>query len=1005
METAAAAGILDGLSPEQRLAVVHGEGPLLIVAGAGTGKTTVLTRRIAHLIATRAARPEEILALTFTEKAAREMRERVDALIPYGYAETVISTFHAFGDRVLRENTFAASLPPDFRVLTRAEEIVFLRERLFDLPLERFRPLGDPGRHIGALVDFASRAKDEGISADEISEWGRAALADAERAAEADAEAGAARRETALDLLEVAGFMKAQARALLDKGHVDFGDQLSLVVALLNRRPDVRSTLRSRFRFILVDEFQDTNHAQLELLRLLADARAPNVTVVGDDDQAIYRWRGAAPANLVAFLKTYEDAARIVLRRNYRSTQVILDAARRLISYNNPWRLESIAGLSKQLEARVSLGPPVRGLTYETVSHEADGVAEAIETARARDGLAWSDVAILVRNNADADPFLRALNMRGIPHRFSGGAGLFHRPEVRALVSYLRLLAAPDDSVPAFALATSDLYDFTPMELTRISRFSHRKTRPLLEVLRDLAAAGETPNETQRELASVSAGTRAAAARLVADTERGSRSMAERRTGEVLYEFLKESGALQKLVARPTAENERRVANIARFFELTRRLGAVLDVDRVPAFVGRFDALRDAGEDPPASDTDFGDASDAEGDAVHVMTVHKAKGLEFPCVFIVGCVDQKFPLRRRADPLPLPSALLKGEVSGGDPHLMEERRLFYVAMTRAKTSLTLTSAADYGAGPSRKVSRFVVEALDLPAPRPRAVRPSPIEIIAASAPADEPALRDAAPTTGAAAPRDDAPSLRLSFRQIDDYATCPLKYAYIHRQRIPLLTHHRVVYGSAVHRAIQALFQARVDGRAFDADDLVAAFRAAWVSEGFLSRAHEDLRLAEGEASLRAFFEAERAAPLRPTGVEEEFSFQVGRTRVQGRYDLVVDAGGGDVTILDFKTGDVDTDSKARARAESSLQLRIYALAMLRTRGRLPSRVELRFVASGLAAGYAPTLDQAQETERIVAATADGVLAGRFEAKPSHHACLSCPFRDICPATAKTGDA
>jgi DNA helicase-2/ATP-dependent DNA helicase PcrA len=380
------------------------------------------------------------------------------------------------------------------------------------------------------------------------------------------------------------------------------------------------------------------------------------------------------------------------------------------------------------------------------------------------------------------------------------------------------------------------------------------------------------------------------------------------------------------------------------------------------------------------------------------MTVHKAKGLEFRVVFVASCVDQKFPLRRRSDPLPLPPSLLKSDIAPGDAHLMEERRLFYVGMTRARDTLILTSADDYGAGTTRKVSRFIVEALDLPSPKSRVTRSSPLETIAASAPV--PIVAEGTPGE----PTDEflasTPGLRLSFRQVDDYLTCPLKYRFVHRNRIPLLTHHRVVYGSAIHMAVQEMFKARQAAQPFSREDLVAAFRRAWVSEGFLSRAHEELRLREGEKTLTRFFEWEEASPLQPTGVEEEFSFQVGRTRVMGRYDLVVADERG-TTILDFKTGDVATQEKAQQRAEESLQLAIYALAHLRVTGALPARVELRFLESDLIGGFAPSLNLALETERKIAEVADHISRGHFEATPSHGACRPCPFRDVCPATAR----
>jgi DNA helicase-2/ATP-dependent DNA helicase PcrA len=386
----AAERILEGLSAAQHEAVVHGEGPLLIIAGAGTGKTTVLTRRIAHLIASRRARPEEILALTFTEKAAAEMAERVDQLIPYGYAESWIGTFHAFGDRVLRENALEAALDPGFRVLSRPEQVIFLRERLWRLPLRRFRPLGDPTRHLAALLTLVSRAKDEDVSPGAYGAWAEARLA------------AAGNDESVRDLAErhaeLAAFYQAYQDLLAEAGAVDFGDQIFRALELLRARPAVLGKLRETYRYVLVDEFQDTNHAQLELVRLLAGGERPNVTVVGDDDQAIYRWRGAAAANLLAFRELHPGAREVVLTENHRSTQVILDAAARLISYNNPWRLEAITGIDKRLRSPRLLGEPVRHLRFDTVSAEADGVAAAV-AERIQRGFRPRDLALLVRSN------------------------------------------------------------------------------------------------------------------------------------------------------------------------------------------------------------------------------------------------------------------------------------------------------------------------------------------------------------------------------------------------------------------------------------------------------------------------------------------------------------------------------------------------------------------------------------------------------------------------------
>jgi DNA helicase-2/ATP-dependent DNA helicase PcrA len=965
--------VLDGLSPAQLDAVTHGAGPLLIVAGAGTGKTTVLTRRIAHLITSKQARPEEILALTFTDKAAREMAERVDQLIPYGYAETWIGTFHAFGDSVLREGAMEAGLNPEFRVLTRPEQIIFLRERLWKLPLDRFRPLGDPTRNLTAMLTLVSRAKDEDVSPAAYAEWAAKQL---EEATTAEQEDDAKRHG------ELAAFYARYQELLGEAGAIDFGDQISQALAILRARPALLAKMRARYRYILVDEFQDTNHAQLELVRLVANPEAPNITVVGDDDQAIYRWRGAAAGNLLAFRELYKDARQVVLTENHRSTQVILDASARLISYNNPYRLEVIAGIDKRLRSERKTGPPVRHVHYDTVSAEADGVAAMIDE-RLLQGFRPRDLAILVRSNNDADPFLRALNVRGLPHRFTGNRGLYSREEVRILVSFLRVLASPDDSVPVFHLAGSDMYRVPELDLLRMNRHAARKSRPLLEVLRGL------PTDT--ELAGVGGEARAAAERMIADLDRAAADVPRMRTGEVLYRYMQASGLLARLAKESSSAAEARVKNISRFFDAVKAYGDYAEHDQVPAFVAHLDLLREAGDDPAVAE------ADPDDDAVPVLTVHKAKGLEFPVVFLVGCVEQRFPVKPRRDPLELPAALLPEAAIVGDAHHQEERRLFYVAMTRAKDELVMTSAADYGTARARKVSRFVVEALDLPSPAPVPRKSQALEALGRHQPAPE-------SEPGADPPLPDSEILSLSFRQIDDYQTCPLKYKYVHRLRVPLLVHHRIVYGHAIHKAVQEHFRARAEGRAFTEDDLVAAFRAAWVSEGFLSRDHEERRLAAGEDALRRFFRQEHDVPLTPTGIEEDFTFFVDRTRVQGRYDLVVEDTGR-ITILDFKTGVVGSAADADKRAKESLQLDVYALAHLRGKGRLPDRVELRFLESGITGGKRPTAEQAVVTEQVIRETSAHIRKREFDPRPSYLACGQCAFRDICPHTARGPEA
>ncbi|HEV2358764.1 MAG TPA: UvrD-helicase domain-containing protein [bacterium] len=973
--------ILDGLTDEQRRAVTHAGGPLLIVAGAGTGKTAVITRRIAHLITTRLARPSEILALTFTDRAAAEMEERVDRLVPYGYTDTWISTFHAFGDRVLRENALHIGLSPDFRVLSRPEQVIFVRERLFQLPLDYFRPLGDPTRHVDALITLWSRAKDEDVRPEDYAAYADRLAADAASQPE-----NAVLAETARQQREIAAAYRAYQAMLAEAGCVDFGDLIMLTLRLLREHPSIRQAYQSQFRHVLVDEFQDTNFAQFELVQLLAGDRR-NLTVVADDDQAIYRWRGASYSNIAYFIEAYPEAGTVVLTRNFRSTQQILDAAYRLIRHNDPDRLEVRQGIDKRLRAAAAAGAPPQHLQFETLGEEADAVAARIDGAARAGRWRPRDVAILVRANRDADPFMRALNMRGIPFTFTGTRGLYDREEIRLLTAFLRVLAHPGDSMSLYLLSASPLYEVPPADLAACMSYGQRRNRSLNQIYRALP---------RLEDLDVSAEGRTVVARLVDDLDAMGRLAATMATGRVLYEYaVTRTGYVHRLAASQDPADGHRVANIARFFDLVARYGATAQVDRVPAFAAYLDLLIDAGDDPATAE------ADAEVDAVHILTMHKAKGLEFPVVFLVSLVAEKFPSRARRDPLALPDALMRDLLPSGDFHLQEERRLCYVGMTRARRELYLTGAWDYGGVRRRKVSPFVLEALDLPRIESIPGPASPAQAIERHAP---PVLLPGG-DGGAGGPivllppsEDPVP---LSFRQVDDYTTCPYKYRYIHLLRVPILRDHRIAYGAALHEAVQEYNRRRARRQPVTADDLVATLERAWISEGFLSREHEDRRLEEGRAVVRRFFAYQEAGGTVPTFVEREFRFRCGPAYVRGRWDRV-DIRGDEVVVIDFKSTDVRTQEDADRRTRDSDQLAIYALAYQQVLGRPPDRVELHFLGREIMVGRArKDADDIAEAGEMIERAAAGIRARQFAATPDpYRACPYCAFKQICPFTA-----
>ena len=1024
------AALLGGLDPEQRRAVTHGDGPLLVLAGAGTGKTQVITRRIAWLIATKRARPSEILALTFTDKAADEMQVRVDQLVPYGYTDTAISTFHAFGDRVVREWALELGLPTDVRVLSRPEVVIFLREHLWELGLDAYRPLGDPTRFLGALANLFSRAKEEDIGpAAYLAHAARLELA-AEAAASAAPEdpdgRAAALAEEAARQRELGRAYERYQALLAEHGGIDFGDQVGLALRLLRTSPAARRTLQSRYRYILVDEFQDTDRAQAELVALLAEPHR-NLTVVGDDDQSIYRFRGAAISNILEFRSRYRSARTVVLRRNHRSLAPILDAAYRLIRHNDPDRLEVQAGVVKRLRPIRSdrSAPPVRLEVSATGAEEADRIAAEI-ARRVADGRRPRDFAILVRANAHADPVLRSLNTVGLPWRFSGTSGLYARPEVRTLLAFLRAMADLGSSTDVYALATTDVYGLGGPDLTAIVNAARRRNRSLWEVLEEL--------DRQPGLLRLSTGTRRQAGRLVADLRRFSELAHRRPAGELLYSFLRDSGLLARYAAAETAADEEAIGNIARFFDIIRAQSRLLADDRAAFVAGHLQTLIEAGDDPATADLD------PDADAVSVLTIHKAKGLEFPVVFLVGLVAGRFPAADRGEPLPLPADLVRtaGQPSA-DPAMQEERRLCYVGMTRARDELVLSHAADYGGSRTRRVSPFVLEALDLPAADAAGgglAQASPIDRISAHAP-DAVADVRREPLDG---------PLSLSYSAIDDYRTCPLRYRYGHLLRVPLAPHHALVYGAALHQVVAEFHRRQARGQVMSELELDEALDRVWTSEGFLSREHEEARLEAGRAALRRFRDAQREpAAAIPAYVERDFSFSLDGDRIRGRWDRVdirpvggsvadpapadpslpiapgtptpagVAVGPGrapsadvvtptlplglveEVTITDYKASDVRDPVRARQRARESLQLQIYAMGYEALTGRLPDAVQLHFLESGLVARVdvdPSRLAKARDRIRTVAA---GIRAGAFDARPDRLACGTCPYREICP--------
>ncbi|NMM16429.1 MAG: DNA helicase PcrA [Cellulomonas sp.] len=658
-----AEALLVGLNPPQREAVLHHGGPLLIVAGAGSGKTRVLAHRIAYLLATGRAHPGEILAITFTNKAAAEMRERVAALVGPSARRMWVSTFHSACVRILRGEAATLGLRSSFSIYDSADSqrLLTMVARELDLDSKKFPPK--------ALAAKISALKDE--------------LVDPEAFA-ATASSDASSFESVLAQV----YTRYQAR--LRQAHaLDFDDLIMTTVHLLQAYPAVAEHYRRRFRHVLVDEYQDTNHAQYTLVRELAgvgarrraqgedaadDGPRGELTVVGDADQSIYAFRGATIRNILEFEADYPDARTILLEQNYRSTQNILSAANAVISRNSdrkPKRLWTDSGAGAQIVAYVA----------DNEHEEARFVAEEIDRLGDSDGVRPGDVAVFYRANAQSRALEEVLIRVGLPYKVVGGTRFYERREIKDAVAYLRAIANPDDDVNLRRILNVPKRGLGDRSEAMVAGFAERERISFGSALGRL---DEVPGLGTRAITGL-----AAFATMMTDL----RSLAAAGTGpaEVLGAVLDRTGYLAELRASEDPQDQSRVENLAELHAVASEFAQADPEGDLADFLERISLVADSDQRP----SDDGESSGVDQGVVTLMTLHTAKGLEFPVVFLTGMEDGTFPhMRSLAD----------------TDQLAEERRLAYVGLTRARERLYVSRAAvrtSWGVPNEFPASRFL----------------------------------------------------------------------------------------------------------------------------------------------------------------------------------------------------------------------------------------------------------------------------------------------------------
>ncbi len=992
------------LNAEQLRAVEHGEGPLLIIAGPGSGKTRVITQRIVHLLtgAPGAAeepallpdfanpvgggentlgagiQPENILALTFTDKAAREMQRRVREALPDMETPPHISTFHAFCYEVLRKRHFERTL------LDKVDVWIFLRRRMEDLGLQFYQKLAEPGAFLHSLNDFFSRCQDELIEPADFELYARALEADFQStAASLDPAERTLMQQEIQKKQELARVFRNSRRLIEEAGCSSLGSLIPETVRIFDREPELAESYRRRFHDVLVDEFQDTNYAQVELLKRLVEAPY-NITAVGDDDQAIYRFRGASHGAFKMFEDAFPGHQTVFLDTNFRSTQRILRVAEVLIAKNDRYQAKPRLRTSREQGASVYL--------LQSPDYRSEAVWIAEEVARlTKRGTPPGNVAVLYRAHRHRDPLVEQFRRRKIPFAIRG-LSILTTVILRDLIAYLNIIHSAHDNVSLTRVLLTPRWNF-PEELALEARQQAQRGRcslyDVLESWERSAAANRLEGTGWPELN-----------RLLAELHK-------------YAEHAPVTALLQRLIGRlelSFLSQDPDGGYVEAFRTFLEKWESKSESWKLDAFLEYFAYFREAGgaiEAPEPEDS---------ARAVQMMSVHAAKGLEFPVVIILSVAPRRFPHSEQKPVIEFPEALRKGPQPPADIHEQEERRLLYVGLTRAEDRLYVSSVV---VKPGKKPSIFisdltsnpVVEARDLerievPEAAPETaeaplIEPVPLERPstpnlqgslfngATSAPGIYPPIARWASRTRVIRPEE---KLQLSATALETYGACPQKFMFSHYLKIPAGPQPALTFGNIMHQCARRYFELRRQGPV-KSEQLQSHFEQIWKSAGFEDDYQEQAYKRAGLEQLRVFAERHQSVTTLPLAAEAHFALDLGDIVLEGRIDQINPLSDRSVELVDYKTG----RPPSQKDADKSLQLSVYALAARDQMQLNPARLTFYSLTSN---EPVRTVRTSRDLDRVICEireVAEQIRRQLFPAKPGF-ACKYCDYEPICPA-------
>lgn len=948
--------------PEQQQAIEHVTGPMMVLAGAGTGKTTVLIRRIANLIHSGHARADQILALTYTNNAANEMLERVrHELRGSDTTGLQVCTFHAYCNNLLLRSK------RDFQVLDDKQLWVFIRRNIQALRLNYFVRAANTAKFLDDLLDFIRRCYDELVGPKQYQEYvqrierGELPLPRVIKSKHAEELTD---EENLARCREIANVFETVERILNERNFGTFGHMIIRANELLAQDSALLAKEQASAKFILVDEFQDSNFAQIEVLTKLAGATR-NIFVVGDPDQGIYRFRGASSGAFELFQKYFPEAKLVALSRNRRSTTPILQCAHALISENPKFELREadpqyqrmplVSARDEEEPDKINQRAPVQVVLVSSRFMEATDLATTLQEHRRRSRCRWKNICILYRIHSHRDEIAAELARLNIPFSIEG-LDVTDSPEVRDLLACLSATVSSGESGALFRVSALSQFSVDPEELRTQARSLPRDTKNAIAAALAKVRGGAEVLKVVDEARDAIASRKAHAALLVVSSQ-------------------------FQLPRHPA------IQTILQFAAAWEQL-PITETGSPAEFLEYLDYFREARGTIPLATSD-------NEDAVKLMSVHGAKGLEFDHVFIVRATKGSFPCNYREPLIELPAELRNSGIAGDDEkkiYEQEERRLFYVAMTRARDTLTIYG--QFGRGEKdktppgflrellkhRNLKHFLVN---------RTCREFQTDIFGAAEPVSRFGEWIGMP------PASDLAST-LSASAIDRYLMCPLQFKLEREWRIPAELSAAMQYGASMHRILLTYYNAVRWKRTLSESELLDLFRADLVSEGIADLYQHELYEQQGIVQLREFISAAQPSQPDVLHTEEQFKMKVGATALVGRIDRIDQTHGGRVIVTDYKTG----KPKTQEDADESLQLSLYALAAREKWGYEAERLVFHNLDGNTAVSTTRSSVELEKAKLKVEDVAAKIAEGKFEPTPGFH-CAWCSYRFLCPKTEK----